>query len=40
MNWNDYYIKQTGGADCNTFKGALYQRGYGLGVFSVDLLNG
>ena len=31
MNWNDYYIEQAGGGDYNTFKGALYQRGYGLG---------
>jgi len=31
MNWNDYYIEQAGGADYNTFKGALYQRGYGMG---------
>jgi len=31
MNWNDYYIEQAGGADYNTFKGSLYQRGYGMG---------
>jgi hypothetical protein len=31
MNWNDYYMEQAGGGDYNTFKGSLYQRGYGLG---------
>ena len=31
MNWNDYYIEQTGGDDYNSFIGELYQRGYGLG---------
>ena len=31
MNWNDYYMEQAGGGDYNTFKGTLYQRGYGLG---------
>ena len=31
MNWNDYYMEQAGGGDYNTFKGSLYQRGYGMG---------
>ena len=31
MNQNDYYIEHAGGADYNTYKGSLYQRGYGMG---------
>lgn len=32
MNWNAYYAEQAGGAyDFNVFRGATYQRGYGLG---------
>jgi len=31
MNWNDYYMEQAGGADYNTYRGSLYQRGYGMG---------
>jgi len=32
MNWNDYYMEQAGGgSDYNTYRGSLYQRGYGMG---------
>jgi len=32
MNWNAYYAEQAGGGyDFNVFRGASYQRGYGLG---------
>ena len=31
MNWNDYYMEQAGGGDYNTYRGSLYQRGYGMG---------
>ena len=30
MNWNDYYMEQAGGG-YDVYKGALYQKGYGLG---------
>ena len=40
MNWNVYYKEQAGGADYNTFKGSLYQRGYGIGVCLLDFFNG
>ena len=41
MNWNNYYAEQGGGGfDYNVYRGAAYQRGYGLGGTFKSFLNG